>query len=178
MEADEAVFGVPVFQQDLGCSCSLAMGPLLAAQMQHLVSAGSVSQPLVLSEETPDFPLLSWSSGCFLLEMCCRKKGQAGSELPISRLTTLTHSSGSKSLKGGEQTWQCWNLSLLAPHLAQAYRWCIKYIINWPSQVFTSLYMKIIIIDVCNSKNKLKRNPEWLKLSSVSLNIHMTYNSS
>lgn len=59
MEANEAVFGVPVFRQDLGCSCSLAMGPLLAAQMQHLVSTGSVSQPLVLLEETPDFPLLS-----------------------------------------------------------------------------------------------------------------------
>lgn len=97
--------------ESLGCICSLATGPLLAAQMQHLVSTGPVSQTLVLSEGTLDFPLLSWSFGYFLLEMCCRKS-QAGFELPISSLTTLTCCSDSKSLKGCEQTWQCWDISL------------------------------------------------------------------
>lgn len=111
------LFGVPVFQQDLGCSCSLATGPLLAAQTQHLVTCTSAQAQCpncwFYQKEHQTFLSFIEVLGLFLLEMCCRNS-QAGFELAISRLTTLTCCSGSKSLKGGEQTLSCRGLSPLA----------------------------------------------------------------
>lgn len=54
----------------------------------------------------------------------------------------------------------------------------MKSIINCPNQVFPTLYMKIAIMYACISNNRLKRNPERLKISSVGLNIRFTHDCS